>query len=333
MNDTKTDSNANLQFCEHLGIKVPLICGPMYPCSNPELVAAASEAGGIGIVQPLSLSYVHGHKFREGLRLIRQLTSKPIGMNALIEQSSKKYHQQMQQWVAIALEEGVSFFITSLGKPDWVVKRVQQAGGLVYHDATEIKWAQKALDGGVDGLIAVNNQAGGHAGNKTPAQLFDELAGLNLPVVCAGGIGNETDFASALKLGYAGVQMGTRFIASTECTASDSYKNAIIKAQAHDIVHSERITGIPVAIINTPYVQRTGLKCSAIARWMLKGSKTKHIMRTIYALRSLYQLKHASLDKTGRKDYWQAGKSVENITTIESVATIVQRCANEIKIE
>ncbi len=332
MNDNQTKNTPSHEFCQHLGIKVPLICGPMYPCSNPELVAAVSETGGIGIVQPLSLSYVHGHKFREGLRLIRQITNKPIGMNALIEQSSKKYHQQMQQWVAIALEEDVSFFITSLGKPDWVVKRVHQAGGSVYHDATEIKWAKKALDGGVDGLIAVNSQAGGHAGDKTTAQLFDELAGLNLPLICAGGIGNETDFAAALKLGYAGVQMGTRFIASNECSASDNYKKAIINAQAHDIVHSERITGIPVAVINTPYVQRTGLKCSAIARWMLKGSKTKHIMRTIYALRSLYQLKHASLDKTGRKDYWQAGKSVENITAIESVATIVQRCADALKV-
>jgi nitronate monooxygenase len=73
----------------HAGIEVPLICGAMYPCSNPELVAAASEAGGIGIVQPVSLTFVHGHDFRAGLWLIRSLTSKPIGMNALIEKSSR----------------------------------------------------------------------------------------------------------------------------------------------------------------------------------------------------------------------------------------------------
>ncbi|HEY2849384.1 MAG TPA: nitronate monooxygenase, partial [Gemmatimonadaceae bacterium] len=73
------------------GIAVPIICGPMYPCSNPELVAAASEAGGIGIVQPVSLTYVHGHEYREGLRYIRSLTSKPIGFNGLIEASSKLY--------------------------------------------------------------------------------------------------------------------------------------------------------------------------------------------------------------------------------------------------
>ncbi|HSG50098.1 MAG TPA: nitronate monooxygenase, partial [Longimicrobiales bacterium] len=71
------------------GIAVPLLCGAMYPCSNPELVAAVSEAGGIGIVQPISLVYAHGHEFREGLRLIKGLTSRPVGFNAIVERSSK----------------------------------------------------------------------------------------------------------------------------------------------------------------------------------------------------------------------------------------------------
>lgn len=323
-------SEALLQtsFSREVGIEVPLICGPMYPCSNPQLVAAVSEAGGIGIVQPISLTYVHGYDFREGLRTIRQLTNKPIGMNALIGQSSKKYHQRMQEWVDIALEEGVRFFITSLGKPDWVVKRVHAEGGLVYHDATERKWAEKGLAGGVDGLIAVNNRAGGHAGGKSAAQLYDELADLKLPLICAGGIGNEADFVEAIKLGYAGVQMGTRFIATEECTASDSYKKAILDSKSKDIVHSERITGIPVAVINTPFIERTGLKAGFMARYLLKGSKSKYIMRTLYTLRSLYQLKHALLDQAGHKDYWQAGKSVEHIDNIEPVETIVQRFAS-----
>jgi len=327
---TGFDTMTNSIFSRQVGIEVPLIGGPMYPCSNPELVAAVSEAGGIGIVQPISLTYVHGYDFRDGLRYIRTLTGKPIGMNALIEQSSKKYHQRMQEWVDIALEEGVYFFITSLGKPDWVVKKVHAAGGLVYHDVTERKWAEKGLAGGADGLIAVNNRAGGHAGAKTAEQLYAELADLKVPLICAGGIGNESDFLSAMKLGYAGVQMGTRFIASEECTASDSYKKAILNAKEKDIVHSERITGVPVAVIKTPFIERTGLKSGPIARWLLRGNKTKHLMRTLYALRSLYQLKHASLDQTGRKDYWQAGKSVEHINIIEPAETIVQRFADKL---
>src|SRR3954469_22447372 len=150
-----------------LGIEVPLVCGAMYPCSNPELVAAVSEAGGIGVGQPIALTFVHGHEFREGLRLIRKLTSKPIGFNALIEQSSETYHKRMVRWVEIALEEGVRFFVTSLGNPRWVAERVHAAGGVVYHDVTEAKWAQKGRDAGVDGLVAVNDRAGGHAGSRT----------------------------------------------------------------------------------------------------------------------------------------------------------------------
>src|ERR1041384_482067 len=91
------------QLTAQANIEVPLICGAMYPCSNPELVAAVSEAGGIGIVQPISLTYVHGHEFREGLRLIRRLTAKPIGMNALIEASSKRYRERMGGGGGIAL--------------------------------------------------------------------------------------------------------------------------------------------------------------------------------------------------------------------------------------
>ena len=113
----------------HTGVDVPLLCGPMYPCSNPELVAAVSEAGGLGVLQPVSLTYVFGYDFREGVRRIRELTDRPVGMNALIEASSETYRKRMSEWIDIALEEGIRFFITSLGKPDWVVDRVAHAEG------------------------------------------------------------------------------------------------------------------------------------------------------------------------------------------------------------
>ncbi len=299
----------------------------MFPCSNPELVAAASDAGALGIVQPLSLTFVHGHDFREGLRLIRRLTPRPIGMNALIEQSSRIYHERMVKWVDIALEEGVRFFVTSLGNPKWVADRAHAVGGVVYHDVTERKWALKGRDSGVDGLIGVNNRAGGHAGPHTAARLLEEVGDLGLPIVCAGGIGNELEFVAALRMGYAGAQLGTRFIATTECRTSTAYKDAILEADEEDIVLTERITGVPVAVIRTPYIERMGLRAGPIARWMLRGRRRKHWMRTIYALRSALQLKRASLDETGTKDYWQAGKSVRSISAIEPAGEIVRRFA------
>lgn len=312
-------------FCRQLGIRYPIIGGAMYPCSNPELTAAVSAAGGIGIMQPISLTYVYGHDFRNGIRLMRSLTDKPIGMNALIEKSSKKYQKRMSAWVDTALEEGIRFFVTSLGKPDWVAERVHAAGGLVYHDVTELKWARIGLDNGADGLICVNNRAGGHAGRKSMTELYAELHELGVPLVCAGGIGESGGFWQALDLGYAACQLGTRFIASHECRASAAYKQAVVDAQESDIVLSEKITGVPVSVINTDFIRHSGTRLGWFSRWMLSGNTTKHWMRMFYGLRSIWQLKHASLDETGEKDYWQAGKSVAGINRVESCETIMQQ--------
>jgi len=306
-------------------IDVPLIGGAMYPCGNPELVAAVSAAGGIGIVQPVSLTYVHGYEFRDGLRYMRDLTSRPIGFNALIEKSSRRYQDRMATWVDVALEEGIRFFVTSLGNPAWVVERAEQVGGVVYHDVTERKWAQKAVDGGVHGLIAVNDRAGGHAGPHSAERLLDQVGDLGLPVVCAGGIGAESDFVEALCLGYAGVQMGTRFIATVECSASEAYKRAIISAGEEDVVLSDKVTGVPLAVLRTPYVEAMGTRAGPVARRLLSGRRTKHWMRSFYALKSGVRLARANRDETGRRQFWQAGKSVAGVGSIEEVEEIVRR--------
>jgi nitronate monooxygenase len=310
-----------------LNIEVPLICGAMYPCSNPELVAAVSEAGGIGIVQPLSLSYVHGHDFRAGLRYIRSLTDKPIGVNLIIERSSRKYMERVHQWLDISLEEDVPFLVTALGNPDWVVERAAPAGVTVFHDVTNRRWAEKALGGGVDGFICVNNRAGGHAGTLPAQQLLDEIGPLGKPLVCAGGIGTPQQFAEAVRMGYAGAQLGTRFIATTECTAHDDYKQAIVAAAEKDIVLSEKITGVPVSIIRTPYIEKMGLHAGPLARWLLRGRRSKHWMRMLYSLQSIWKLKRASLQGMDYRDIFQAGKSVQGIHAVVPAAEIVAECA------
>lgn len=182
-------------FTTAVGVEVPLLCGPMYPCSNPELVAAVSEAGGLGVIQPLSLVFVHKHEFKAGLSLIRSLTKKPVGLNVLTEKSlSKVYQKRMEEYVDAALENGVRFFITALGNPRWVVERVKPHGGLVYHDVIDRRWAEKGLAEGVNGLICVNNRAGGHAGKKSPEEMHSELRDLGVPLVCAGGVGSPNEF-------------------------------------------------------------------------------------------------------------------------------------------
>jgi nitronate monooxygenase len=278
----------------------------------------------LGVIQPLSLTYVHGYEYRAGLRFLRSLTSRPLGFNALIEASNRTYLERMKGWIDIALEADIRFFITSLGDPKWVCERVHAAGGVVYHDVTEAKWAQKGVNGGVDGLIAVNSRAGGHAGSRSAEALLEELRPFALPVVAAGGVGTPAEFARHIAMGYAAVQLGTRFIATPECKASDAYKQAIVDAAEDDIVLTERLTGVPVAVIRNAYVERLGTKAGPFARWMLRGHRRKHWMRTLYTLNSLRQLRKSLTSADTNSDYWQAGKSVGAIHSILPAAEIVQ---------
>ncbi len=295
----------------------------MYPCSNPELVATVSEAGGIGIIQPMSLTYVFGYELRAGIRKIRSLTDKPIGMNLIIERSSKKYQQRIQQWYQIALEEGICFYITALGDPTWVVKQASDYNCTIYHDVVNRRHADKAFEAGVDGYICVNNRAGGHAGALSSEQLIDEIGPLGKPLICAGGIGDSKAFSRILALGYSGAQSGTRFICSQECSAHDDYKAAIIKAHEEDIVLTDKISGVPVSVINTHSVQKMGTKAGWIARRLLRGRRSKHWMRLFYTLKSVVSLKKSTLQGLSYKDFFQAGKSVEGVNSVESVKDIV----------
>ncbi|MEA3287200.1 MAG: nitronate monooxygenase [Candidatus Marinimicrobia bacterium] len=324
-------TNQTKSFCEDLNIKLPIIGGAMYPCSNPELVAAISAAGGIGVVQPLSLTYVHGYEFRAGLRYIRTLTDKPIGLNLLVEKSSQKYLDRVKEWLDISLEEGVSFFVTALGNPRFVVDKVHAQGGLVYHNTTTRRWAEKALDGGVDGLIGVNDRAGGHAGTETATRLYENLIDLGKPLICAGGISDPQDVKSMIDLGYSGIQMGTRFIASTECTAHSDYKQAILDADESSIVLTDKLSGVPVSVIENGYIKRIGVKAGSFAKWMLRGSKTKKYMRMFYTLRSFKNLKDTSGKSGSYQNYFQAGKSVEGIQELLPVSEIIQQYQNILK--
>ena len=325
--------NSRNTFLKHTNAEYPIICGAMYPCSNPELVAAASEGGGIAIVQPVSLTFVHGYDLREGIKYIRSLTNKPIGFNALIEKGSKKYLDRMSDWIDIALEENIRFFVTSLGKPDWVCKRVHQVGGFVYHDVTSRHFAKKGIDSGVDGLICVNNRAGGHLGSHSMEDMYKELNDLGLPLICAGGIGSEIELSKALKIGFDGVQMGTRFVASTECNTLEDYKKAIVNASEEDIVSTTRLTGVPVSVIKSEGFRKDNT-------WLFKKlleSRFKHKARMILNLSSLFRSKYYLKKNNGKKSkkiqsLYSAGKSAHTIHKIESATSIMQHLGQSINI-
>ena len=122
--------------------------------------------------------------------------------------------------------------------------------------------------------------------------------------------------------------MGTRFIATTECSASLAYKNAIVNASADDIVLSERLTGVPVSVLRTEYIERVGTKPNKFLEWFLHKDKTKHLIRMLFMLKSLRKLKSSLASQKQHDQYWQAGKSVEGIDKIESTVDIVNDFKN-----
>ena len=314
------------QFLSDTGAKKPVVCGPMYPGSNPELVAAVSDSGGFGVVQPVALTSLYGHDFREGLQLIKQLTDKPFGVNfTIFGGANKKYHEQMKEWMEISIEEGIKFFLTSLGKPDAVVKTAKEHGIKVYHDVPNKKVALAMRDSGVDGLNCINWRGGGQTGIQAAEQFMEELHDIDIPLICAGGIGDAEDFKQALKLGYAGVQLGTRFLATNECIVTDSYKQAIVDSSEDDIVWTNKIAGNNSSVIKTDDIMKGGLQTGPVINYMLRKPKLKKYARMWLMSKGL-----RNYSKTAFSDdvkFWQAGKGLGNITSVESVADVMKTFA------
>ena len=310
-------------FLKDTGASIPIVCGPMYPGSNPELIAAVSEAGGFGVVQPLSLTSLYGHDFREGLRLIKSLTDKPFGVNfTIFGGGNKKYHDNNKKWMDISIEEGVKFFLTSLGKPTEIVKIAKKHDIKVYHDVPNKKVALAMVDCGVDGLNCINWRAGGQTGIYSAEKFMEDLKDIKIPLICAGGIGDENDYKKALEMGYSGVQLGTRFLASKECIVTKSYKNAIVNSEEKDIVWTNKIAGNNSSVIKTKDIMRGGLRTGPIINFMLRRPKLKKYARMYLMSKGLKSYSKTAFDDSVQ--FWQAGKGVGGIKSIESCADILK---------
>ena len=311
------------KFLADTGAETPIVCGPMYPGSNPELVAAVSECGGFGIVQPVSMTSLYGHDFREGLKLIKNLTNKPFGVNfTIFGGANKKYHEQMKEWMEISIEEGIKFFLTSLGKPDSVIKKAKEHDIKVYHDVPNKKVALAMKDSGVDGLNCINWRGGGQTGMQSAEQFIEELHDIGIPLICAGGIGNKADYQQALDMGYAGVQLGTRFLATTECKITDSYKQAIVDSAEEDIVWTNKIAGNNSSVIKTDDIMKGGLRTGPIINYMLRKRSLKKYARMWLMSKGIRNYSKTAFDDNVK--FWQAGKGLGNIKSVETVADVMQ---------
>ncbi len=310
-------------FTELLGIKIPIIAAPMFLVSNEDIVVSASECGGIGTFP--SLNYRPASEFKNALSSIKKRTKKPIGVNIIVNKSNLRQHEDLK----ISLDLGVELFITSLGSPKTVIQEACKNKSKVFCDVVNLEQALKVQDLGADGVIAVCSGAGGHAGPQSPFALIPKLKEkLKIPIIAAGAISHGSAITASLALGAAGVSIGTRFIASKEATVDESYKEAICKAQAEDIVMTTRISGTPAAVINTDYVKKIGTDLPWIFKILKNNTRTKKAATMLIhwlGSRTLEQ----SAGKANWKNVWSAGQSVSHINSILSVEEIFQKLVKE----
>lgn len=304
-----------------LKIKYPVIQAPMFLVSNTAMVIEAMNAGIAGCIPALN------YRTLEELRIaIQQLKAAKVkggayGFNLIVNKSNVKYRGQLK----VLCEEGCDFIITSLGSPEETIKEARKAGIKVFCDVVDLKFAKKVENLGADAVIAVNSEAGGHRGSLNPKDLITQLvANCEIPIISAGGVGCKADIDEMLSYGAVGVSVGSPFIASQEAEVTREYKQACVDYGAEDIVMTERISGTPCTVINTPYVQKIGTKQTWIESVLNRNKRLKKWVKMIRFSIGMNATKNAATKAT-YKTVWVAGPSIEHTKEILPTKTIVER--------
>lgn len=304
-----------------LNIKHPVIMAPMFLVSNTTMTIEAMKSG-IAACIP-ALNYRSLEELREAIKELKanKVEGGSFGFNLIVNKSNVKYKEQLR----VLCEEGVDFIITSLGSPEETILKAHQANIKVFCDVTDLAFAKKVESLGADALIAVNNLAGGHRGNMSPKELITLLdENTSLPVISAGGVSNKEELDTIMSFGAIGVSVGSPFIASIEAGVSQEYKQACVDYGAKDIVMTERISGTPCTVINTPYVQKIGTKQTKLESFLNKNKSLKKWVKMIRFYIGMKATEKAATQAT-YKTVWVAGPSIEATTSIQPVAAIVKR--------
>jgi len=235
-------------LCDMLGIEHPIFQGGMAWAANAELAAAVSNAGGLGIVgagdQPPEV-------VRRDLRRAQALTDRPFGANVPL------FTAGVEDRLQVFIDEGVSVVTVGGGNAGPYLGPLQRAGIRVIPVVASVALARRMARQGVDALIAEGMESGGHIGDVTTMALVPQVVdAVDIPVIAAGGIADGRGMAAALALGAAGIQMGTRFICTTECQAHENYKQKIVKAHDRATIVTGGSFGHPVRSIRGPFVRR-----------------------------------------------------------------------------
>ncbi len=302
---------------EILGIEHPIIVAPMFLVSNEEMVVQSCENGATSAIP--ALNYRTYDELRIAIQSIKKRTSKPFGINLIVNKSNPKYKKQLE----VVVEEKVDYIITSLGSPEETINSCKPHGIKVFCDVVDLAYAKKVQELGADGVIAVNNKAGGHCGPTNRDELLKELSeNISIPIISAGGVTTKEDVDKAMNLGACGVSVGTIFLAAEEAPISDEYKQALIDYGAKDIVLSTKISGSHLTVINTPYVQKIGTKASWLEKLMKKNKWLKKYIKLFIALRGMNMIRKSAFKAT-YNTVWCAGPAIEDVKSVRSLKEIL----------
>jgi len=231
-------------LCDLLGIEHPIVQGGMARVATAELASAVSEAGGLGIIGAGNAppGYV-----RDQIRKTRKATDKPFGVNIPL------FSPHMEEVVGVCIEERVSVVTTGGGNPAPIMGPLKEAGILVIPVVASVALAKRLERMGADALVAEGMESGGHIGDVATMPLVPQVVdAVDIPVIAAGGIADGRGLVAALALGAAGIQMGTRFICTTECIAHSNYKAKIVKAGDRATMTVGHSIGHPIRFIRNP---------------------------------------------------------------------------------
>ncbi|MBS1764164.1 MAG: nitronate monooxygenase [Bacteroidetes bacterium] len=315
------------EFTQQLNLEFPVIMAPMFLVSNEAMIESAMRSGIAGVFP--SLNYRKENELGDLLKRLNSYknnTSGTYGVNLIVQKTNPLYEKHLE----VCVMHKVPFYITSLGSPKQVVKEAHRYGAKVYCDVTNTEHAAKAAEAGCDGFIAVGQGAGGHAGPYPNSLLIPTLKKQfpEMPVIAAGTVTTGSGILSMLSLGAAGISIGTRFIASKEATVTEAYKNSVLNSGMKDVVLTERLSGTPCNIINTPYAKKIGYHQNFLERWLSNNATTKRYFKMLIQFRGLKKLEDAV--KPGNyNNLWCAGQTVELIDDILTCDEIIKRLKDE----
>lgn len=307
-------------------LSLPVISAPMFLASTPAMVIANCTNGVIGTFPAANQRTTEGLEqwiieIKQAIADFERDTGKqaaPFGVNLIVHKSNPRVYEDLK----ILVKHQVPLLVTSLGAVSDVVDAIHSYGGVVFHDVVNARHGKKAMQAGVDGLIAVSTGAGGHAGDLHPFALIQELRSFfDKTIILSGCISTGAEIAAAQCLGADLAYMGTRFLATKECQVNERYKELLVSSAANDIVYTNAISGIPANFIKQSVTE---------AGFDLNNLPTPDGF-DIGAEMSDEEThnEHVTVAAKPWKDIWSAGQGVSAIANIPSIRELISQLSQE----